>query len=187
MTDLLESLEVTEENADFHNAIGRKIKLFTNVNGLALQSNFRARSWATTTACKAKLNIRDTILKKTSGDSVVSEAIRGSCFLNEGIFGPIPQDTQELVNAFPSREDSRLAFVSPGSLSKKRTSTSHRGLPKRKSSYKGIYNTPYNQPAQPYITQTPSTSQVPTAPALFRTTKPQSHRGKNKSGRGSRH
>ena len=68
MTGLLELLEVTDENADILKTIGHKIKLFSNVNGLALQSNFRARSWATTTACKAKLNIRDIILQKTTGD-----------------------------------------------------------------------------------------------------------------------
>lgn len=183
MTGLLELLEVTDENADILKSIGHKIKLFSNVNGLALQSNFRARSWATTTACKAKLNIRDIILQKTTGDSVVSEALRGSCFLNEGIFGPIPQDTQELVNAFPSREESRLSFVSPGSLSKKRPSTAnHRGQAKR-TAYKGIYNSPYI-PAQSCVTHSPSTSQIPAAPALFRTPKPQGHRGKSKNGRG---
>ena len=106
MTDLLDSLEITDQNEEFHKAIGNKIKLFTNVNGLALQSNFLARSWAITTACKAKLNIRDVIRQKTASDSVVSEALRGFCFLNKGIVGTIPQDTQELLNAVPSREES---------------------------------------------------------------------------------
>ena len=188
MAGLLDSLEVTEENAAIHNAIGNKIKLFINVNGLALQSNFRARSWASTTSCKAKLNIRDSILQKTAGDPVVSEALRGSCFLNEGVFGPIPQDTQELVNAFPSRDDARLSFVSAASLAKKRSSGSqNRGHAKRKSSYMELYNTPYNQPTTSYVTQPPSTSQVPTSQTLFPKPKPQGHRGKNRKGRGFKH
>ena len=185
---LLDSLEVTEENAAIHNAIGNKIKLFINVNGLALQSNFRARSWASTTTCKAKLNIRDCILQKTAGDSVVSEALRGSCFLNEGIFGPIPQDTQVLVNAFPSREESRLSFVSSASLAKKRSSSSqNRGQAKRKSPYVELYNTPYHQPSTSYVTQPTSTSQVPSSQALFPKPKPHGHRGKNRKGRGFKH
>ena len=190
MAGLLDSLEVTEENAATHKAIGDKLKLFINVNGLALQSNFRARSWASTTSCKAKLNIRDSILQKTAGDPVVSEALRGSCFLNEGIFGPIPQVTQELVNAFPSREETRLSFVSSASTAKKRPASSqHRGNAKRrvvldKSAYMGLYNTPYNQPTTSYVSQPPSTSQVATSPALFHTAKSQGHRGKNKKGKG---
>ena len=184
MTGLLDSLEVTEENAATHKAIGDKSNLFINVNGLALQSNFRALSWGATTSCKAKLNIRDCILQKTAGDSVVSEALRGSCFLNEGIFGPIPQDTQELVNAFPSCEESRFSFVSSASQAKKRSTSQNRGHAKRNSAYMGLYNTPYNQPNMSYVSQPPSTSQVPTSPALFLTPKPQGQRVKNKKGRG---
>ena len=186
MTDLLDSLEVTTQNVDTHTAIKNKFNLFFNVNGLALQSNFRARSWAATTSCKAKLNMRDVILQKTAGDSVVSEALRGSCFLNEGIFGPIPQDTQELVNAFPSRDEERLSFVSSGTLTKKRPSktTHNRGQVKRKSNYKGFYDSTYIHPDTSYVTPSTTTSQISASPALFQTPKPQSYRGKNKRGKG---
>ena len=188
LTELLETLEVTDQNIDTHTSIKQKLKLFCNVNGLALQSNFRARSWAATTSCKAKLNMRDIILQKTSGDSVVSEALRGSCFLNEGIFGPIPQDTQELVNAFPSRDEARLSFVSSSTHTKKRpsTSTQNRGQTRRKTNYKGFYDSPYTTPTTSYAAPSTSTSQIATSPALFQAPKPQSHRGKNKRGKGFR-
>ena len=185
---LLDSLEPSERDADVHVAIAKKLQLFIHTNGLALQSNFRARTWALTSSCKAKLNIRDVILDKTKGDSVVSEALRGSCFLNKGIFGPIPQDTQGLVDAFPSREDSRLSFVASTQHRKRTSTSSHaRGPARKRVNFRELYNPPHRHAGGSHDFQSPSSSTtVSSAPALFPQARPQGHRGKHRRGRTSR-
>ena len=191
VAELFDSLEQTDQNVAVHTAITQKLQLFIHTNGLALQSNFRTQCWSITSACKAKLNIRDVVLVKTKGDTVVSEALRGSCFLGSGVFGPVPSDTQSLVDAFPSREDSRLSFVGNQQFRKRGSDTTHsKGPARKKVVYRDIYKTAVpRQSAAPGVSQTPSSSaQVPTAQPLFHHARPQGPRGKKQwKGKGSRH
>ena len=189
VTELMDSLHIQVRDKDTVDKITSQIALFHDTNGLAKQSNFRARSLITSVACKAKLNIRDVILSKSSGEPCVMDALRGSCFLSEGVFGPIPQVTQTQINNFTSRADGRLSFQVT-TTRKKRPASPHpsRGGGQKRGTHSTV-RAPvnYHTPASYCPVPLPSSSKVPQATSLFADQPRRGQRGKhNKRGKGSR-
>ena len=145
--------------------------------------------------------MRDALLNKVKGEDYIKNALRGSCFLNEDIFGPIPQKVQEKIDSFSNRSDSKLTQKSNFNKrsgdhlprrgnAKRRGAVSHYNSPHSNygSNFNTGYNFGYNYPSTS-ITN-PNVSQVSQSPSLFHE-KPQQKgsRGKNRRsrGRGSRH
>ena len=191
VSDMLDGLHIAEDGEAALSDIRTSIALFYDTNGLAKQSNFRARSYAITSACKAKLNIRDMILGKASGDSCIMDALRGSCFLTDGIFGPIPKETQAQIDSFTSRADGKLSFGSASSTASRKRASPHptRGNQKKRGPYVNYNAAPsqYHSSGQYYSNPQPSPSRVPQSQALFADPPRRGQRGKPRRGRGSKY
>ena len=197
ISELLERLDISDDNADTINDIKHSVSLLLDTNKLARASNFRAKSWSITSSCKAKLNMRDTLLSKVKGDDYIKNALRGSCFMNEEIFGPIPENVQSKIDSFSNRSDAKLTTKRTGESISRRGNSKRRGsinsFNYTPSNYHSNYNQGYN-----YGYDAPSTSssnQMGTQAsqsALFhekprhRGSRGKSHRGRGR-GRGSRH
>ena len=180
--------------------IKQSLGLLQDANDLAKGSNFRAKSFSITSSCKAKLNMRDALLNKVKGEEYIKSCLRGSCFLNEDIFGPIPEIVQSRLDSFSNRSDAKLTIFNKRSgdslprrsNSKKRGAVSNYSHP---SNFNSNYNSGYN-----YGYNYPSTSnanfndyQVSQSPALFHEKpRPRNSRGRSRKsrsrsrGRGSR-
>ena len=201
ISDSLDKLVISENNADILMEIKQSLGLLQDTNNLAKGSNFRAKSFSITSSCKAKLNMRDALLNKVKGDEYIKSCLRGSCFLNEDIFGPIPEIVQSRLDSFSNRSDAKLTIFNKRSGD----SLPKRGNPKKRvavsnynsqpTNFNANYNSGYN-----YGYSYPSSSntnyydyQVSQSPALFQEKpRPRNSRGrsrKNRSrsrGRGSR-
>ena len=153
ISELLDRLNISEDNAETIVEIKESLGLLQDANKLAKASNFRAKSFSITSSCKAKLNMRDALLNKVKGEDYIKNALRGSCFLNEDIFGPIPQKVQEKIDSFSNRSDSKLTQKSNFNKrsgdhlprrgnAKRRGAVSHYNSPH--SNYGSNFNTGYN-------------------------------------------
>ena len=158
ISDLLDSLDISENNVDTINDLKHSVSLLLDTNQMARASNFRAKSWSITSSCKAKLNIRDTLLSKVKGEGYIKNALRGSCFMNEDIFGPMPENVQSKIDSFSNRSDAKLTPKRTGETNPRRGNAKRRGainsfnyMPP--SNYHANYNQGYN-----YGYDTPSTS-----------------------------
>ena len=108
ISELVNKLNISDDNSDTINDIKHSVNLLLDTNKMATASNFRAKSLAISASCKAKLNMRDSLLSKVKGDGFIKNALRGSCFMNEDIFGPIPENIQSKIDAFSNRADAKL-------------------------------------------------------------------------------
>ena len=197
ISNLVNKLEISDNNVETIVELKDSLSLLNDANKLARQSNFRAKSYAITSSCKAKLNMRDALLKNVKGEEFIKNALRGSCFMDEDIFGPIAKNVQSKIDSFSNRSDSRLT---PTSSFKKRTGDSlpRRGTKKRRGTvsrynsqnsnfnYNGGssgYDYGYNYPSSSNSVQ--NVSQAPQS-HFQEKPRPKSSRGKTRRGRGSR-
>ena len=145
ISELLDKLQISDSDTDTINDIKHSVSLLLDTNKMARASNFRAKSLAITASCKAKLNMRDTLLSKVKGDNFIKDALRGSCFMNEDIFGPIPVNIQSKIDAFSNRSDAKLT---PKYNKRTGESFSRRGNNKRRGTINSFnYNLPSNYPS----------------------------------------
>ena len=145
ISELLDKLQISGSDTDTINDIKHSVSLLLDTNKMARASNFRAKSLAITASCKAKLNMRDTLLSKVKGDNFIKDALRGSCFMNEDIFGPIPVNIQSKIDAFSNRSDAKLT---PKYTKRAGESFSRRGNTKRRGTINSFnYNLPSNYPS----------------------------------------
>ena len=108
ISELIDNLTITDANAETIIELKESVELLKDANALARSSNFRAKSYSITSACKAKLNMRDDLLSKVKGEDYIKNALRGSCFMNEDLFGPIPSVVQSKIDSFTNRSDAKL-------------------------------------------------------------------------------
>ena len=200
ISDLLDRLDISEHNAETIVEIKESLGLLHDANKLARASNFRAKSFSITSSCKAKLNMRDALLSKVKGEDYIKNALRGSCFMDDELFGPIPKDVQSKIDSFSNRSDSKLTQKpynkrSSDSLPRRGNSKRRGSVAKfnsQQSNYNSNYNSGYN-----YDYDYPSTSnanhnpsQVSHSSSLFQE-KPRSKNARGKAhrgrGKGSRH
>lgn len=201
ITELVDRLNISDDNVETIVELKDTLPLLQDANALARQSNFRSKSFSITSSCKAKLNMRDSLLSKVKGEEYIKNALRGSCFMDKEIFGPISKDVQSKIDSFSHRSDSKLT---PTSFPKRTSDWQvRRGNQNKRaksnynssaSGYNPNYNSGYN-----YVNDYPSTShsnqfgtQVNQSPSLFQERpRPKGPRGKPRGrgrgrGRGSR-
>ena len=63
-----------------------------NFNGLAVQSNYRSKTFHILTNVKAKYELRSQILRKYEGEAGLIEKLQGSHFYTNTLFGPIAEE-----------------------------------------------------------------------------------------------
>lgn len=202
ITDLIDKLSISDENVEKIIELKESVKLLKDANALARASNFRAKSFSITSSCKAKLNMRDALLSKVKGEDYIKNALRGSCFLYDEIFGPIPENVQTKIDSFSSRSDAKLLPSSnfkkrSGDFLPKRGNLKKRGTASKQKPQTSNYN--YNSNFNPgynydYGYGYPSTSfATPNMPPMAQQSlfqdRPRTRgaRGKNRKGRGSKH
>ena len=205
ISEVVDCLDVKDSSAVHLFTVKEALKCLADTNTLAIQSNYRAKSMSIITACKAKLNIRELILNKYTGDNGIKEALKGSSFFNSQLFGPISTTLQNKLDSYVNRSEAKLS--PKPSQSRATSSTNKRGRgsnTQRGNRRAGHYNfNDYNfggaMRASQYIPPAP-TQYVQTAPAPSRQAGPsgsqsnplfydrprQQRRGQNKTKRGSR-
>ena len=148
ISNLLDKLNISDNDTETFNDIKHSISLLLDTNKMARASNFRAKSLAITSSCKAKLNMRDSLLSKVKGEELIKNALRGSCFMNEDIFGPMPGNIQSKIDSYSNRSDSKLT---PKYAKRIGDSFSKRGNNKRRGASNSFnYIPPSNHPANYY-------------------------------------
>lgn len=139
-------------NQEIVSTINESFVNLADTNRLAIQSNYRAKSYAIASCTKAKLNLRDSVLKKIKGDNSTKEALRGSNFFSNSLFGPLPKSLMEKLDSYSNRSEAKLTPISFQKFNKRKSdSTPNRGVNKPKRANYGNqrqynqYNQQYNQ------------------------------------------
>ena len=92
ISNLLEGLNINDQDSTIMKRVEKNISNVNNFLDLALQTNYRARSFATATCVNAKQELRQSVLDKFNGVANVKEKLLCSDFHTESLFGPIPRD-----------------------------------------------------------------------------------------------
>ena len=201
ITEAMDSLDVSDSSSVHLFAIKEALSILSDTNTLAMQSNYRSKSYSITTACKAKLRIRENILNRFYGDNCIKDALKGSSFFNNQLFGPISKTLQDKLDSYVNRSEAKLTpkpFHSraPYSNNKRsRSSNPQRGARKASRSNYDVGSNYHNstgssssayhlQPASnPAHTSGHSGSR---SNPLFQDRPRRPRRGRNQRGRGSR-
>ena len=77
------------------NVVISNMENILNFNGLAVQSNYRAKSFLILSTVKAKFDLRSQVLDKFEGDDNLIEKLQYSNFYTKSLFGPV---SEELYN-----------------------------------------------------------------------------------------
>ena len=195
--EVVESLEVSNSSDVHLFSVKEALKCLADTNTLTIQSNFRAKSMSIVTACKAKLNIRETILNKFNGDNSIKEALKGSSFFSSQLFGPISSTLQDKLDSYINRSEAKLSpkpyHSKIGSSTNKRGrgSNPRRGARKTSRSTIDNLNSGVALGTSQYVQPAPAPS-LPSGPSsghsnpLFHERPRRQPRGRNPRRRGSR-
>ena len=200
LTEAIDSLDVSDSSAVHLYAIKEALDVLADTTTLAMQSNYRAKSFSIATACKAKLKIRENILNRFYGDNCIKDALKGSSFFTNQLFGPISKTLQDKLDSYVNRSEAKLTpkpYLSnnPSNNKRSRSSNPQRGARKMSRSNYANYgnygnsvgyvgNSRYVQP-----TSTPpqnSGSSGSRSNPLFHDRPRRGRRGRTQRGRGSR-
>ena len=202
ITEVIDCIEVKDSSAVHLFTIKEALKCLADTNTLATQSNYRAKSMSIVTACKAKLNVRELILNKYTGDNSIKEALKGSNFYSPQLFGPISSTLQDKLDSYINRSEAKLSpkpyHSKPNSSNNSkrgRGSNPQRGARKASYYYLDNYNSGNNVGTSQYVQPAPAPSRQ--AAASSNQSNPLFHdrprhqergrRGQNKKKRGSRY
>ena len=159
--DMIKALVAKFDTLDLNDQDNDKIKVIkdtfvnlANVNRLAIQSNYRCKTYSIVSCVKAKTALRDSVLNRFKGSNNTKEALRGSSFFTDSLFGPLPSSLTDNLNACSSRSSGVLYtnFTNPKKSVKRKSDTSHLDYASAKrSNYNNVGNSSgrggfYNSP-----------------------------------------
>lgn len=198
ISEAFNSLDLSSVNQEIVSTLNESFVNLADTNRLAIQSNYRAKAYAIASCTKAKLNLRDSVLKKFKGDNSTKEALRGSNFFTNSLFGPLPKSLMEKLDSYSNRSEAKLTPITFQKFNKRKSdSTPNRGVNKPKRANYGNqrpynhYNQQYNQSSDrggysDYSTNPSSGSSKYATNSLFQNQPPQPQRGRGRKGKGSR-
>ena len=96
VSELVHGLGVSKQNKPSLDQIKKQLDSIANFNTLALQSNYRSKSFAIQSCVKAKWDLRATVLDKFDGEESTREALMLSSFSSDKLFGPVPKAITDL-------------------------------------------------------------------------------------------
>ena len=109
------------------NVVIANMENILNFNGLAVQSNYRAKSFQILSSVKAKFDIRSQVLDKFEGDPNLTEKLQYSNFYTKSLFGPV---SETLYNK-PGCSNRRAPLQAKGSQPVKRQASQRGNKSKR--------------------------------------------------------
>ena len=137
----LNSLTFQTETKSSMDKVRRSISLLSNLNKLALQSNYRQRSWSIQSCVKASQDLRSYVLNFYKGDDTTREYLLHSGFLSEDLFGPLPE---HIAKPNPNSCSNRVAHMVGSAQSS--SQSNKRQMPNRQSSSSKRGKTPVQKP-----------------------------------------
>ena len=195
VSEAFNSLELSDHDQDIVSSIKESFVNLADSNRLAIQSNYRAKSFSIANCTKAKLNMRESVLNKFKGDNSTKESLRGSNFFTNSLFGPLPNSLMEKLDTYSNRSEAKLTPIPYSQkFNNKRKSVSNPFRPYNKpkrvnygnyhqydnsSNRGGFSQHPYSNPSSS------STSRFATN-SLFRSQPRPHRRGRGHKRRGSR-
>ena len=130
--NVLNDIDVEDVNKtkEMINVVKSNMENIINFNGLAVQSNYRAKTFHILSTVKAKFDIRAQVLDKFEGDTNLIEKLQYSNFYTKSLFGSVPE---ELYNR-SGCSNRRAPLLAKGSQSVKRQ-TIQRGNKSKRAKY----------------------------------------------------
>ena len=129
--NVLNDIDVEDANTkEMLNIVKSNMENILNFNGLAVQSNYRAKTFHILSTVKAKFDLRSQVLNKFEGEASLIEKLQYSNFYTKSLFGPVPE---ELYNR-SGCSNRRAPLQAKGSQSVKRQ-PSHRGNKSKRARY----------------------------------------------------
>ena len=193
--DMIKALVAKFDTLDLNNQDSEKIKVIkdtffnlANVNRLAIQSNYRCKTFSIVSCVKAKTELRDSVLNKFKGSNSTKEALRGSSFFTDSLFGPLPTTLTDNLNSCSGRSSAVLytTFSNPKKTAKRKSDTSHLDYSSAKrGNYNRVGNTSGRGGFHNSPTNNASVSKYATSPH-FHNRPHNQHRGRGQKKRGSR-
>ena len=191
--DIIKALVTKFNTLDLSNHDDDTIKIImdtfdnlSNVNRLAIQSNYRCKTFSIVSCVKAKTELRESVLSQFRGNNSTKEALRGSSFFTDSLFGPLPTSLTDNLNSCSSRSNAVLSpnfsFSTKTSNKRKLGTSSHQDYPpaKRSNSNRGNHN---NRGGGYHSSNNASVSKYATSPHFHnRPHHPQRGRGQKKRG-----
>lgn len=178
-----DSLDLSNVDTNVYKVIKDTFKNLSNVNRLAIQSNYRCKTFSIVSCVNAKIELREQVLGKFKGNNSTKEALRGSSFFTDSLFGPLPTKLTDNLNSCSSRSNNVLSpkFTSPKNYAKRKTSaSSYQDYNPPKRGNFNQYNS--NTGRDSSNTNNPSTSKYATSLFHNRPHHPQRGRGQKKRG-----
>ena len=195
ISEALDCLDVSDSSSVHFFAIKEGLDSLMNTITLAKQSNYRAKSFSIATSCKSKLKIRESILNKYDGDVSIKDALKGSNFFTNQLFGPISKSLQDKLDSYVNRSEAKLTPKKPGNNNndsnyrRGRTPNALRGARKRARSEFVNYGNSFDRAGSSKMAMAPSVRSGASSSGsnpLFQERPQRGHRGRNQKGRGSR-
>ena len=140
LTAKFDTLELTDQDKDNIKTIKDTFVNLSNVNRLAIQSNYRCKTFSIVSSVKAKTELRDIVLNKFKGNNSTKEALRGSSFFTDTLFGPLPTTLTDNLDSCSGRSNAVLSPLfthTKTNAKRKLTVSSHQDYPAPK---RGNYN-----------------------------------------------
>ena len=184
-----DTLDLSKQDDEKVNVIKDTFINLSNVNRLAIQSNYRSKTFAIVSCVKAKTELRDTVLNKFKGTNNTKNTLRGSNFFTDSLFGPLPDTLTDNLNSCSSRSTAVLSpiFHFPKTVTKRKSDTSYVDYPDSK---RGKFNRRGNNSGRGGFSNSPNYNNMPvskfaTSPHFHN--QPQNHqRGRGQKKRGSK-
>ena len=197
ITEAVDSLDVSDSSAVHLYAVKEALHALADTTTLAMQSNYRAKSFSIVTACKAKLKIRENVLNRFYGDNCIKDALLGSSFFTNQLFGPISRTLQDKLDSYVNRSEAKLSPKSfhlgnPSLNKRSRGLNSQRGSRKMGRPDYGNFNNDFGYVGNSTLLQSSSAASRPSGTSnsrsnpLFQDRPRRQRRGRNQKGRGSR-
>ena len=129
---VIEDLDLSNDNASNIVAdVTTNLKNISLFNSLAMQSNYRSKTFAIQSSVKAKKELRSLILDKYEGDETAIEKLLCSSFFSKSIFGPISKSFTDAQPGCSGRKALLQAKASKGGYTKRKIQNNNNFQAKR--------------------------------------------------------
>lgn len=99
LSQLFNSLNLCDQDESIVEGIQENFQNLLNVNKLAMQSNYRSKTFSIQTCVKAKSELRTLVLNKYKDDAGTKEILMGSSFFSDSLFGPLPKTLTDIPSS----------------------------------------------------------------------------------------